>query len=69
MDIKTLVKKFEEDFQKQKKEETEELYNAIVDVINNKGATIQNILTAVELVKFSVITEKLKQIHNELKFG
>lgn len=69
MNIKKLVERFEEDYQKQKKEETEELYNAIVDVINNKGATIQNILTALELVRMSIITEKLKQIHGGLKVG
>ena len=67
--LDTLVRRFENSYREEKNQETQALFNDFVDVINKRRATIQNVLAAIELVKATMIAEKLKQIHNELKFG
>jgi len=69
VDLENLVSKFEKTYQEERNQETQVLYNEIVDVINRRRATIQNVLTALELVKATILTEKLKQIQSKLQMG
>jgi len=69
VDLENLVSKFEKTYQEERNQETQVLYNDIVTIINAKRATIQNILTALELVRITILTEKLKQIQSKLQMG
>ena len=64
VDTKKLIEKWEEDFTKEKKKETEEIYNKMAEICLN--GNINNILTALELVKYSIILKKLREIYPEI---
>lgn len=64
VDLKKLIDKFEEEFTKEKKAETEEIYNKIAEVC--VSGNINNVLTALELVKYSIILKKLREIYPEI---
>ena len=64
VDIKKLLNKLESDFNEEKKLETQEIYNKIAEVCVN--GNINNILTAIELVKYSIILKKLREIYPEI---
>ncbi len=69
VDVKKVLERFEKEYAEEKTKECEELYNAIVDTIKNKGkgATIQNILYVLDIVHFELLSEKYKQIFNTNK--
>ena len=64
VDIKKLIGKWEEEYKSEKKTEIEEIYNKMADAI--QGCSIENVLTAIELVKQTIIVQKLKQTHPEI---
>lgn len=64
VDIKKLIGKWEEDYKNEKKVEIEELYNKIATSI--EGCSIENILAAIELIKETIIKQKMKEIRPDL---
>jgi len=64
MKLETLVKKLEKEILNQKKAETREAYNRIIDAI--QGFSMDSILTAIELVKQTLVLQKIKEIYPEL---
>ena len=64
VDINKLVKRLEEEFTQEKKEETQEIHNRIVEAC--KEGNINNILTALKLVEHAILLKKLKEIYPEL---
>lgn len=64
VDLKKLIDKFEDEFTKEKKAETEEIYNKMAEICVN--GNINNILTAIELVKYSIILKKLREIYPDI---
>lgn len=57
-----LYEMFSEEFQKTKNEESEELYNAIIDVLVEHKATWQNTLAVIEMIRWSYLRAKYLQL-------
>lgn len=60
--LETLVKRWEEEYKREKANEIAELHNALVETIANHKPHLSTVLTALEIVRHELITEKLKQI-------
>jgi len=64
--VKSIVANLEKSYSDQKAKEIQNLYNAFVDAIaKQNNPHIANILTAIELVKIDLLTQKLEQIRRE----
>lgn len=53
--LEELVKKLEIAYDEEKKKECEELYNAIHDIFTSRGASVQNILFVIEMVRWGLL--------------
>jgi len=62
VDLDRVAKKLEEAYKEEKDKETEELHNAIVDLITSKKVTVQNAVFVLDMIKY----ELLKAKHEEL---
>ena len=75
MRTKNLVEQFEKTYRQEKQKEAEELHNAIAAVLAEHQAEIQTVLYVLEMVKFELLGEKLKQLFatepkpGEIRFG
>jgi len=57
-----LYELFSEEFQKTKDAESEELYNAVVDVLIDHKATWQNTLAVIEMIRWGYLRAKYLQL-------
>ena len=64
VDFNRLIKKFQASFEEEKKAEIQQLYNKIIDAV--RGGHISNVITAMELVKQTLILQKIKKIYPEI---
>lgn len=62
MEIEELVKKIEETYATEKGKECMELYNALVEVITEKRASIQNILFVLKMIEWSLLRAKYMEL-------
>lgn len=62
MKIETLIKRWNKDWEEQKKKEINELYNALATVISERKPSIENLLAALKLIELGIIEKKLKEI-------
>jgi len=75
MKTKDLLEQFEKTYRQEKQKEAEELHNAIAAVLAEHQAEIQTVLYVLEMVKFELLAEKLKQLFatepkpGEIRFG
>ena len=67
MKTETLLAGLEKTYEEAKKKECEELHSALVTVITDQHATIQNILMVLELIKFQLLEAKYKEIMGTVK--
>jgi F0F1-type ATP synthase gamma subunit len=64
--VEKIIENLEQTYKEEKAKEIQDLYNAFVDAITSQpNPHISNILTALELVKHDVLTQKLEQIRRE----
>jgi len=64
--VEKIIENLEQTYREEKAKEIQDLYNAFVDSITSQGNPhIANILTAIELVKHDIISQKLEQIRRE----
>jgi len=60
--LKKIAEQLEKAYQEEKNREAEELHNAIVEVIAERKATIQNTLFVLELIRFELLRAKYEQL-------
>lgn len=60
--FESLVKKLEEAYAEEKKKECEDLYNALVDVLVMKKATIQNTLFTLRMIEWGYLRAKYEEL-------
>jgi hypothetical protein len=60
--LERLLEKYEKDYEEEKRKECEDLYNALVQVIAEKRATVQNVLFVLRMIEFELLNEKHKQL-------
>jgi hypothetical protein len=64
--VERIIENLEQTYREEKAKEIQNLYNAFVDAITSQSNPhISNILTALELVKQDVVSQKLEQIRRE----
>lgn len=57
-----LLSKFEKAYEDARKQEQEELHNALADVISEQKASIPNILLVLEVIKFEILQAKYREV-------
>jgi len=62
-----LLASLEKAYEKARTEEAEELHNALVEVIQEHGGSIQNILFVLDIIRFSLMEAKYKEIMGVVK--
>jgi len=62
VDLERLAKKLEQAYQEEKNKETEELHNAIADLIASKKATVQNVVFVLDMVKYELLKAKFEEL-------
>jgi hypothetical protein len=62
VDAKKMLERFEQVYQEEKNRESEELHNALAEVIAEKKATIQNTLFVLEMLRFELLRAKYEQL-------
>ena len=67
MKLDTLVKRISRAYEDEKTHEAELLHNDLVAVIQEHKASIQNILFALEILKFELMQAKYKEIAGTVK--
>jgi hypothetical protein len=68
--VKAMLANLEQTYKDQKSKEIQDLHNAFIEAISKQtNPHIANILTALELVKAEIVTQKLDQIHREQQAG
>jgi len=67
MKLDSFVKKLEKAYEEEKAKEVEELHNDLVAVIQEHKASIQNILLALDIIKFELMQAKYKEILGVVK--
>lgn len=67
MKLDSFVKKLEKAYEEEKTKEVEELHNDLVSVIQEHKASIQNILLALDIIKFELMQAKYKEILGVVK--
>ena len=60
--FENMVKKLEEAYSEEKKKECEDLYNAMVDVLVQKKATIQNTLFVLKMIEWGYLRAKYEEL-------
>ena len=64
VDVKRLIKRFEKEYDEEKKNEVRELYNKLIDTVS--GANVFNALAALKLVETTLLLQKIKAIYPEI---
>lgn len=59
----------EKTYAEEKKKESEELHNAIVGVINEHKPSVENILYALDIIRFELMEAKYKEIMGVVKLS
>lgn len=62
-----LIASFEKIYEQTKAKESEELHNDLVAVIQEHKASIQNVLFALDIIKFELMQAKYKEIMGVVK--
>jgi hypothetical protein len=62
-----LLISFEKAYEQARAKEAEELHNAIVEVVQEQKASIQNTLFVLELIKLELLEAKYKEIMGTVK--
>lgn len=62
-----LIKKFEKQYEEEKKKEGEELHNRLGGVLDELRPEIQTALYVLDIIKFELLTERYKQLFEGLK--
>lgn len=64
--VEKIIVNLEQTYKEEKAKEIQDFYNAIVDAITSQtNPHVSNILTAIELVKHDILSQKLEQIRRE----
>lgn len=64
---KLLLDKIEQAYKEVKDKEAEELHNAIVGILNEHGASIENTLFVLDIIRFTLMEAKYKEILGVVK--
>lgn len=67
MKLDSFVKKIQKAYEEEKASEVEELHNSLVSVIQEHKASIQNILFALDIIRFELMQAKYKEITGTVK--
>lgn len=67
MKLDSFVKKIKKAYEEEKAREVEELHNDLVAVIQEHKASIQNILFALDIIRFELMEAKYKEIMGTVK--
>lgn len=62
-----LLDKLEKAYKEAKEKEAEELHNALVEVINKHQPSLENILLVLDVIRFSLMEAKYKEIMGVVK--
>lgn len=62
VDLKKVAKNLEEAYKKEKDKESEELHNAIAELLAEKKATVQNALYVIKMIEFELLRAKYEQL-------
>lgn len=67
MKTENLLAQFEKTYEEARKAECQELHDALVIVITDQHASIQNILMVLELIKFELLEAKYREVMGVVK--
>ena len=67
MKVENLVKGFEKVYHDEKQKECEELHNALVEVVQEHKASVQNALFVLDLIRFELMEAKYKEVMGVVK--
>lgn len=67
MKLDSFVNKIKKAYEEEKANEVEELHNDLVAVIQEHKASIQNILFALDIIRFELMQAKYKEISGTVK--
>lgn len=62
VDITRVAKRLEEAYATEKTKESEELHNAIAELLREKRATVQNTLYVLEMIRFELLRAKYEEL-------
>ena len=67
MKRENLIRKIEKAYEEEKANEVEELHNDLVAIIQEHKSSIQNVLFAMDIIKFELMEAKYKEIMGIVK--
>jgi hypothetical protein len=67
MKLANFIKKFGKVYEEEKAMEVEELHNDLVAIIQEHKASIQNVLFAMDIIKFELMEAKYREIMGVVK--